>query len=62
MCLAATLIGIRVVVGSWKGLVLLIQIRKPQEYYNKYRAKYRENHTNIVQESIMYIAAFQSQL
>ncbi len=31
VCLTATLIGIRVVVGGWKNLVFTIQIRKPRD-------------------------------
>ncbi len=31
ICLTATLIGIRVVVGGWKSLVFTIQIRKPRQ-------------------------------
>ncbi len=30
VCLTATLIGMRVVVGGWKSLVFTIQIRKPR--------------------------------
>ncbi len=49
MCLAATLIGIRVAVGGGKSLVFTIQIRIPQECgventtWNRERAQQQRN-------------------